>query len=306
MKNLILLGLTVILFTACNQEVRYTQQSPEIDTVKKAIKSYNEKNYDNSMYADSAKTYFNSNSKDKFMTPDETIAYHKANDENYSSRGFTDNEPEYEMVVTDDGNTWVNCWLEWKATLADNGKEITIPVHLTYKFVDGKIVRQVGYWDPTEVVLNLQQIEAESNMSVDEKAIKSLIDACVKAWNDNDKTLMASIMTNDFVRTENGNVIAKSAAEYGTNLMDVFHGAFPDFTVKLDDYKIVGNTIHIDWTCTGTNTKPFQGNAATNKAITTHGHSIWTVSNGKLSNEDSYYDNLTLFNQLGYSMPTPK
>ena len=67
MKNLILLGLTVILFTACNQEVRYTQQSPEIDTVKKAIKSYNEKNYDNSMYADSAKTYFNSNSKDLIL-----------------------------------------------------------------------------------------------------------------------------------------------------------------------------------------------------------------------------------------------
>ncbi|OBX24487.1 hypothetical protein LX77_01663 [Gelidibacter algens] len=166
MKNLFLLGLAIVLFTACIQkDTRYTQQSPEIETVKKAIKSYNDKTYDMSVYADSSKTFFNSNSKDKFMSKKETVAYHKANDANYSSRGFTNNEPEYEMVVTDEGETWVNSWLEWKATLAANGKEITIPIHLTYKFIDGKIVRQIGYWDPTEVVMNLQEIEASKNMA---------------------------------------------------------------------------------------------------------------------------------------------
>ncbi len=164
MKNIILLGLAIVLFTACEkQDKRYTQQSPEIETVKKAIKSYNDKTYDMSVFADSSKTFFNSNSKDKFMSNEETVAYHKANDENYSNRGFTNNEPEYEMVVTDDGEIWVNSWLEWKATLAANEKEITIPIHLTYQFVDGKIVRQVGYWDPTEVVMNLQEIEASKN-----------------------------------------------------------------------------------------------------------------------------------------------
>lgn len=166
MKNIILLGLAIVLFTACEkQDKRYTQQSPEIETVKKAIKSYNDKTYDMSVYADSSKTFFNSNSKDKFMSNAETVAYHKANDENYSKRGFTNNDPEYEMVVTDDGEIWVNSWLEWKATLAANEKEITIPIHLTYQFVDGKIVRQVGYWDPTEVVMNLQEIEASKNMA---------------------------------------------------------------------------------------------------------------------------------------------
>ncbi|MDN3492923.1 nuclear transport factor 2 family protein [Winogradskyella bathintestinalis] len=166
MKNILLLGFAIILFTACeNQDERYTQQSSEIETVKKAIKNYNDKTYDTSIYADSAKTFFNSNSKDKFMSYKETVAYHKANDKNYSRRGFTDNDPEYEMVVTDDGNTWVNCWLEWKATMAANGKTITIPIHLTYKFVDGKIVRQVGYWDSSEVVLELQAIESAKKLS---------------------------------------------------------------------------------------------------------------------------------------------
>ena len=162
MKKLILVGLAIVLFTACNkqqQQQRYTQQSPEIEIVKKAIENYNNQNYDVSIYADTSKTLFNSSKA--FMSPSETIAYHKANDAIYSSRGFTNEDPEYEMVLTDDGETWVNCWLNWKGTLAANNKEFDIPIHLTYRFVDGKIVREVGMWDASAIVLELQAIEAE-------------------------------------------------------------------------------------------------------------------------------------------------
>ena len=64
------------------------------------------------------------------------------------------------MVLDDKDRTWVNFWGDWKGTLVANQKEITIPIHLTYQFVDGKIVREYGYWDPTEVLLSLQAIEA--------------------------------------------------------------------------------------------------------------------------------------------------
>ena len=62
------------------------------------------------------------------MSPSETIAYHQANDPAYSSREFLDKDQEYEMVKTDDDQTWVNCWLDWKGTLAGNGKEVEIPI----------------------------------------------------------------------------------------------------------------------------------------------------------------------------------
>ena len=52
--------------------------------------------------------------------------------------------------------------MNWKGTIAVTGKEIAIPVHLTYQFVEGKIVKEYGYWDPTEVVLELQKIEAQA------------------------------------------------------------------------------------------------------------------------------------------------
>lgn len=306
MKNLVLLGLAIVLFTSCEkQEKRYTQQSPEIETVKKVIQSYNDKTYDMSMFADSSKTYFNSNSKEKFMTPEETVAYHKANDENYSSRGFTDNEPEYEMVVTDKGNTWVNCWLEWKGTLAGNGKEITMPIHLTYKFVDGKIVRQVGYWDPTEVVMNLQEIEAEKNMAPEEKTIKNAIDNAVKAWNTNDKELMFSFMDSNILRTTDGIKTQSGTKEYG-EMMDLYHNAFKDFTVTLNNSNTKGNKTYISWTISGINTGEFLGNPPTNKKISVPGFSVWTFnSDGKAVQEDAYADNLAIFQQLGYSAPAP-
>lgn len=306
MKNILALGLAIVLFVACEQkDKRYTQESPEIETVKKLIENYNDQNYDLSLYADSSKTYYNSNSKDKFMSPEETVEYHKANDANYSSRGFTDNDPEYEMVVTDEGNTWVNCWLEWKGTIAETGKEITMPIHLTYKFVDGKIVREVGYWDPTEVVMELQAIEAEKNMSVEEKTIKTAIDTAVKAWNTNDKELMYSFMAPDIIRNTNGIKTQSGTKEYG-EMMDLYHNAFNDFKVTLNNSDIKGTKTYISWTITGTNTGEFMGNPATNKKISVPGFSIWTFNGeGKAIEEDAYADNLAIFEQLGYSAPAP-
>lgn len=158
MKRLIVIICALAVVTACQQkETRYTQQSPEIDTVKQLIAEYNAKDYKMAAMADTCKTYFNN--KKEAMDNKQLMAYHTGNDANYSNRSFLAEDQEYEMVVTDDGQTWVNCWLDWQGTIAKTGKVVDIPVHLTYRFVDGKIVRQLGFWDPTEVVLEMQAIE---------------------------------------------------------------------------------------------------------------------------------------------------
>jgi len=301
-KKLFLLGLAVVLFTACQQgPARYTQNSPEIDTVKKLITNYNGKTYDVSIYADTSKTFYNT--KDNSMSPAETIAYHQETDKTYKSRSFLDEDQEYEMVLTDDGNTWVNCWLGWQGTLAANSQEFNIPIHLTYQFIDGKIVREHGHWDPTAIVLAMQEIEAQMNSSVEEKTIRATVDATIKAWNANDKAAMASTMTSKFIRTENGNIIAKNPKDY-VGFMDVYHGAFPDFTVKINKTVINGSKAYLNWTCTGTNTGNFMDNDPTNKKIETHGFSVWTFNAEGISvREDAFYDNLVVYNQLGLTPP---
>lgn len=302
LKNSILLGFAIILFTSCNNKQRYTQQSPEIETVKALIKNYNDKTYDTSMFADTSKTYYNT--IDKPMSPSEMVAYHKANDANYSSRGFTDNDPEYEMTVTDKGETWVNLWPNWEGTLAGNGKKVTIPIHLTYRFVNGKIVREVGMWDATPMVLNLQEIEAEKNMPSDEKAIHNTIDQVLLAWNKNDKAAFNSVTVKNFIRNADGKRLASNQDDYG-NIMDLYHTGFPDFKVRLDNTDIHGNTVYINWTVTGTNTGKFMDNPPTNKKIDIPGFSVWTFnSDGMAVKEDAFSDNLALYQQLG--LPVPK
>lgn len=169
MKKLIVLICALTVVTACQQkESRYTQQSPEIDAVKKLIADYNAKDYSMEIMADTAKTYFNSKTP---MTNAEVMEYHKGNDANYSKRSFLDEDQYYEMVVTDDGETWVNCWLAWQCTIAKTGKVIDIPIHLTYQFENGKIVEGYGYWDPTEVVMELQAIEQMESQAAAEEAM---------------------------------------------------------------------------------------------------------------------------------------
>ena len=168
MKKLFLLGLAVILFTACQQSTttNYTRNSPEIDAVKAAIKDYEDGNWEAWMshYADTAKIYHNTWKEEAGATPQETADGLKVILTNVSSYGFEVDEenelPWYEMVVNDNGNTWVSFWGNWKGTMAANNKELEIPVHLSIRFVDGKIVREEAYYNLAEFNAALAEIEA--------------------------------------------------------------------------------------------------------------------------------------------------
>ena len=73
------------------------------------------------------------------------------------------------MVVTDKGETWVNFWGLWKGTMKTTNKVYEIPFHLTAQFIDGKIVKEFGYWNNAQVKLDLlasQQAAAAENTDV--------------------------------------------------------------------------------------------------------------------------------------------
>jgi hypothetical protein len=160
MRKLALLAVIGLLFAGCQQgETRYAQSSPEIDTFKSLIAAYEAADWDayTSKFADTAKVYHNTD--DKFMTPAETVATHKTNTAQLSSFEFVDDKGDVEMVVTDKGETWVNFWGLWKGTVAANGQEVMVPVHVTAQFIDGKVVREYGYWDNGIMMTVMEAIE---------------------------------------------------------------------------------------------------------------------------------------------------
>ena len=160
MKKIIQLALVIATVAACKNEVRYTQNSPEIETFKQVVKDYETGNWESyaTHYVDNTKIAYNATEK-KALTLAQSIALHKEETSTLSSYNYVPEESEYEMVVTDKGETWVNFWGLWQGRLKANNQLYEIPVHLTAQFIDGKIVKEFGYWDNSPIILAFQQLK---------------------------------------------------------------------------------------------------------------------------------------------------
>ena len=160
MKKLILLGIATLLFVACKQEPqRYFAESPEIETVKAGINSYENADWEkwHSNHADTAKFFVNSI---KPVTAGERMEQLKEMTGAMSSYGFDHDNEFIEMVLDKDDQTWVYYWSSHNATFAANGEEVSFPVHLAIRFVDGKIVEEHVVFDSYPLVSGMQKIEA--------------------------------------------------------------------------------------------------------------------------------------------------
>jgi hypothetical protein len=171
MKKLFFLGLAIVLsLTACQQqEKRYTQQSPEIDTYKKVIEAYEKQDWEAlaSHYADTAKI-MNNVIEEEGKTITEEVTMGKEDAALFSSWDYEDADTEYEMTITDSGKTYVNFWGIWKGTLVANNKTYTIPVHISAQFVAGKIVKEYGYWDLSKLMLDVQAMQQAEKTAAEE------------------------------------------------------------------------------------------------------------------------------------------
>jgi hypothetical protein len=159
MKNLLFVGLLLIAF-GCNTKTRYTQQSPEIETVKSIIGNYVNGEWDAyaANYAEGATLFFNT-PESKPASIQEIIAGQKLSIEPLSSYSFDRDQDFLEMVIDDSNETWVNYWGLWKGTIAASGESFETPVHISSQFVDGKIVKVHGYWDSAPIQMALMKLQ---------------------------------------------------------------------------------------------------------------------------------------------------
>lgn len=160
MKKLLVLGLAIITFIACqNQPQRYFDESPEIETLKAGIAAYEAQDWDKwkANFADTAKIFHNSN---KGLSPDDMKTNMMGMLSTLSSYGFGKQGEVTEMVIDKNDKKWVNYWGNWQGKLKANDKVISIPVHLTAQFIDGKMVQEYAYYDLSGYTSAMQEIEA--------------------------------------------------------------------------------------------------------------------------------------------------
>ncbi len=160
MKKLIIYGLVLSLILACKKDPeRYFSEAPEIESQKLRVKAYENQDWDawKSHFLDTAKIYHNKNTGISYL---ESLKQHQDMISNFSTYGFSDDKTVLEMVIDKDGKKWVNYWSVWSGKLKANGKELIIPVHLTSQYLDGKVVKEYGYYDTAAITAAFIEIEA--------------------------------------------------------------------------------------------------------------------------------------------------
>jgi len=169
MKKFVVLVLVSILYYSCNTNstedtvVRYSTTSEEVNTIKNFLKAYEAEDWETWVghYADTAKIYNNTWRTSETVT--DALNSHKRMISYLSSYQFFEDEVYFEMIVDDEGQTWVNFWGVWEGTFSNSETHLEIPVHLTLQMIDNKIVKQYGYWDRTLIVKELDYIASLDN-----------------------------------------------------------------------------------------------------------------------------------------------
>ncbi|HMC01295.1 MAG TPA: ester cyclase [Flavobacteriaceae bacterium] len=299
MKKLFLLACSVILFTACQQEQRYFSESPEIEALKASISAYESGDWETwkAQFADTATIFHNSN---KALSPDESMNQHKAMTDNFSSYGFEDEGSFIEMVIDKDDETWVNYWAVWTGKLKANDKEVRVPVHLTVQYIDGKIVKEYGYYDTAPINNAFAEIEKANNMPLEDKVIDEKINHFITDFfNKKDTSVANELLSSDYVRFINDTKVASGPQEL-VEYMNAYFTGFSDFNVKiLHKSPIFNNTRFVHWQVKGTNDGEFAGNPATGKKIVINGLSrIHFNGDGKIDEENLFFDESGVPQQL--------
>jgi len=78
-----------------------------------------------------------------------------------------------------------------------------------------------------------------------------------------------------------------------------WHQAFPDLAIVPDQLIAEGDLVTIYWIARGTNTGAGNGLPATGKKVEQSGITIWRIVDGKIKEEWSAFDQLSLMQQLG-------
>lgn len=124
----------------------------------------------------------------------------------------------------------------------------------------------------------------------------------VAAWNAHDAAKAASYFA-DNIEYYDASVgepqMGRDAAR--TNVIEAFLNAVPDATWVVNGEAVVeGDAVSFAWTFAGTNTGDWSdGTAATGKAFTLHGLSLFRMTGGEISYQGDYYDALGFYAQLG-------
>jgi len=147
--------------------------------------------------------------------------------------------------------------------------------------------------------------EGTVNDMITAQQLKTASESYLKAWSDNDTTLLQTITIQNMVRNVNGDITSSNRSGL-VETMSYWHTAIPDFKVVYREIIVVDNRSFINWSSTGTNTGMFGDTPPTGKKTTTEGFSVLTFDDaGQLIHENAYYNLLGVMTDWGHTVSPP-
>ena len=148
--------------------------------------------------------------------------------------------------------------------------------------------------------------DKDSTIKKEEMNKNTVINFVSSIWNEKDLSQLDQFFSHEFERRVNNVEIASNKEELTANLQ-VYLTGFPDLNLTIDDILPYRDQVIMNWTITGTNTGVFGEYPATGKKIKVSGLSRLIFDQaGKICHEDVFYNELSLLQQLGYSLTPPE
>jgi len=147
--------------------------------------------------------------------------------------------------------------------------------------------------------------DMDRTTEIEEENKKTAIRFVATIWNEKDLSQIETFYADQFTRMVNNIEVTSDKIELLANIQVYFTG-FPDLKFSIEKILPYRNKVFINWTLTGTNTGMFGEFPATGKKVKVSGITHFDFDEeGKFVYEEAFFNELSLLQQLGYSLTPP-
>ena len=139
-----------------------------------------------------------------------------------------------------------------------------------------------------------------------EERANVLMDRYMEATNKADPALIDEVCSPDFVLHTPAYPEPVVGIEAYKAFVTNTSKAFSDFNCTIEELVVKGDKIWSRFTITGTNTGPLGEIPATGKKFKVAGFAITRVANGKIAEDETFWNVLDLYQQLGFTLVPPQ
>ncbi len=141
-----------------------------------------------------------------------------------------------------------------------------------------------------------------ANATTNEQLVLNYVE---ESWNAGNNPELEKLLSEEYVRYLNGLQVANGVLELEAYIQNYLN-AFPNLKVTVESAVAADNKVAAFWTFEGTNTGVFGEYQPTGKKARVKGASLFTFdAEGKITREDTFYNELYLLQQLGYTLLPP-